>query len=161
MSRIRSSLALVVGCAWALGATAAFAADMSLPTKAPPPAPVPSWWSAFIEVTYEAGQVNPNGQAVYKNGDVAIVAGANLTLYKDKAGFINNVSVGGLAVFDLATSSTLGPADSFWANNNPTQGDNNLYHILAADASVRVWAVLDLGRHVLHARWYQRSRLRH
>jgi len=152
MSRIRSSLSLLIGCVWALGlgGTAALAADMAMPVKAPPPPPPPpSWWSGFIEVVYNFGQVNPQGQAVYKEGDFQVISGLNLTLYKDKAGFINNVSVGGIAIFDFAGQSTMGPADSLWASISSGQGaqqDNNLYHILAVDGSVtfgQYWTLAD------------------
>ena len=149
MSRIRSSLALLVGCVWALGlaGTAALAADMSMPVKAPPPPPPPpSWWSGFIEVVYENGQVNPQGQAVYRDGDIQVVSGLNLTLYKDKSGFINNATVGGLAIFDYVTESTWGPSDALWASINPTQGGAGLYHILAVDGSVsfaQYWTLTD------------------
>ncbi len=148
MSRIRSSLALLVGCVWALGlAGTALAADMAMPVKAPPPPPPPpSWWSGFIEVVYESGQVNPQGQAVYREGDVQVVAGLNLTLYKDKTGFINNATVGTLMIFDWVANQTMGPADSIWASNNPTQGGTNLYHIIAPHASVtfgQYWTLAD------------------
>jgi hypothetical protein len=153
MSRIRS-LAFLAGCAFALGlsATAALAADQTLPTKAPPPpAPPPSNWSAFITFNYDFGQVNPQGQAVYRNGDYNVTTGANLTLYNDKSAFINNVTIGGLGIVDFASSSTLGPANSFWANNNPTQGGSGLYYILAADASVsfaQYWTLTDTFFHL-------------
>ncbi len=139
MSRTRSSLALLVGsvCALGLGVTAALAADLGLPVKAPPAPPAPpSNWSAFIETNVDFGQVNPQGQAVYKEGDYNVVAGANLALYNNKSGFINNWSIGGLGIVDFAANSTLGPDDSFWANSNPTQGGSGLYYILAADTSV-------------------------
>jgi hypothetical protein len=123
---------------------------MAMPVKAPPPPPPPpSWWSGFIEVVYNFGQVNPQGQAVYRPGDFQVISGLNLTLYKDKAGFINNVSVGGIAIFDFAGQSKMGPADSLWASISSGQGaqqDNNLYHILAVDGSVtfgQYWTLAD------------------
>ena len=124
---------------------------MAMPVKAPPPPPPPpSLWSAFVEVNYEFGQVNPQGQAVYKDGDYNVIAGANLNLYSDKAGFINSFSIGGLGIVDFASSSTLGPSDSFWANNNPTQGGSTLYYILAADASVGFWQYWTLADTFFH-----------
>jgi len=152
MSRIRSSLSLLIGCVWALGlgGTAALAADMAMPVKAPPPPPPPpSWWSGFIEVVYNFGQVNPQGQAVYREGDFQVISGLNLTLYKDKAGFINNVSVGGIVILDYAGQSRMGPADSLWNATSAGQGaqqDNNLYHILVVDGSVtfaEYWTLTD------------------
>ena len=114
----------IAAAALCLASGLAIAADMTLPTKAPPPpppAPPPSNWSAFIVVGYNFGQINPQGQAVYKEGDYNIVAGANLSLYKSKDGFINSWNVGGLGIVDFASGS-LGPSNSFWANNEPTQG---------------------------------------
>jgi hypothetical protein len=139
MSTIRS-LAFLAGCAFALGlgGTAALAAD--LPTKAapmtPPAAPPPSNWTAFIEVGQEWGQVNPQGQAVYKEGDYTFTAGANLNLYSNKSGFINSWTIGGIGIVDFADSNTLGPSDSYWANSNPTQGGSGLYYILGANTAI-------------------------
>jgi hypothetical protein len=128
-----------------LTVTSAFAADVEMPVKAPPPPPpAPSNWSAFIGFNYDFGQVNPQGQAVYKNGDYDFAAGANLNLYRDKAGFINNWTVGVLGIIDFASSSTLGPSDSFWNNFNPSQGDAGLYYILSPNTSItfgQVWTL--------------------
>ncbi len=125
MSRIRSSLALLVGCVWALGlgGTAALAADMAMPVKAPPPPPPPpSWWSGFIELDGESFLINPSGQALIASGAATLVTGLNLTLYKDKAGFINNVTVGGLLATDWSGSGFQG--GSYWNNGgfNSTNG---------------------------------------
>jgi hypothetical protein len=140
-------LGSVALAAFFVTAAAAFAADQSLPVKSPPPPPPPpSNWHAFIETNYNFGSVNPQGQAVYKNGDYNVAAGANLTLFHDKAGFINNWSIGGLGIVDFASSSTLGPSDSFWANNNPTQGGSGLYYILNANSAItfgQVWTLSD------------------
>jgi len=122
---------------------------MAMPVKAPPPPPPPpSWWSGFFEVVYNAGQVNPQGQAVYSAGDIQLIAGLNLSLYKDKAGFINNVSVGGVAIWDFATNLGSAPSGSLWSNldGGGTQGAGGLYYILAADASVsfaQYWTLTD------------------
>jgi hypothetical protein len=153
MSRTRSSLAWLVGCLCAFGlGTAALAADVNLPVKAPPaPPPPPSNWIAFIEANYEWGQVNPQGQAVYRNGDYNIVAGAVLTLYKNQSGFINSWTIGGLGIMDFASNSSLGPNDSFWANSNPTQGGSGLYYILSANTSVgfaQYWTLTDSFYHL-------------
>jgi hypothetical protein len=119
MSRIRSSLALLVACVWALGlAGTALAADMGMPVKAPPPpppAPPPSWWSGFVIVTGESFLINPQGQALIPHGTVSLVAGLDLDLYKDKAGFINDIKVGGL----LATDWSHG-FDGYWAGGEPS-----------------------------------------
>ena len=124
MSRIRSSLALLVGCVWALGlgGTAALAADMDLPVKAPPPPPPPpSWWSGFIELDGESYLVNPQGQALINNGTADAVAGSNLTLYKDKAGFINNVTVGGLLATENWSEAASSPRPTGWRRESQCQ----------------------------------------
>ena len=87
-----------------------------MPVKAPPPPPPPpSWWSGFIELDGESFLINPQGQALIKSGAATLVAGLNLTLYKDKAGFINNVTVGGLLVTDWSGSGFV--AGSYWNNS--------------------------------------------
>jgi hypothetical protein len=164
MSRTRSSLALLVGCVCALGlgGTAALAAEIELPTKAPPaPPPPPSNWTAFITTNYEFGQVNPQGQAVYKEGDINVVAGADLSLYNNKSGFINGWTIGGLGIVDFASGSTLGPSDSFWANFNnndpggatsPLQGGTSLYYILSANTSItfaQYWKLTESFYHLV------------
>ena len=125
MSRIRSSLALLVGCVWALGlgGTAALAADMAMPVKAPPPPPPPpSWWSGFIELDGESFLINPQGQALINTGTATLVAGLNLTLYKDKAGFINNVTVGGLLATDWSGSGFGGYWDGVASRASSSNG---------------------------------------
>jgi hypothetical protein len=111
----------------------ALAADM--PTKAPPmaPAPPPSNWHAFLEVGYNFGQMNPQGQAVYKGGDYNFVGGAILDLYSSKTGFINGWSAGVLGIADFS-SGTLGPATSLYATDN--EGGQGLYYILSANTAV-------------------------
>ena len=83
-----------------------------MPVKAPPPPPPPpSWWSGFVELDGESFLINPQGQALINNGTATLVAGLNLTLYKDKAGFINNVTVGGLVGHGL---ERLGFRRAYW-----------------------------------------------
>ncbi|HML06963.1 MAG TPA: hypothetical protein VK430_02395 [Xanthobacteraceae bacterium] len=106
MSKTRTSFALLVGCAFALGlgGTAASAADMGLPSKAPPApaaaAPPPIDIHGFVDAQWENELVNPNGMAL-SGGSETIAAGLNLTLYKNKAGFINSWSIGGTTVADF------------------------------------------------------------
>ena len=102
MTRIRSSIALVVGCVWALGlGGAALAADMAMPTKAPPPpAPPPLDIHGFVEWDWESFLINPQGQALIPRSTVTVVAGLDWVLYKNKAGFINKFTVGGGAATD-------------------------------------------------------------
>jgi hypothetical protein len=96
-----------------------------MPVKAPPPPPPPpppSWWSGFIELDGESFLINPSGQALIAGGAATLVTGLNLTLYKDKAGFINNVTVGGLLATDWSGSGF--QAGSYWNNGgfNSTNG---------------------------------------
>jgi len=82
-----------------------------MPVKAPPPPPPPpSWWSGFVEVDYESFLINPQGQALIRNGAVTTLAGVDLALYKDKSGFINNVSVGAIASMDWSSN----PFNGYW-----------------------------------------------
>ncbi len=84
-----------------------------MPVKAPPPPPPPpSWWSGFIELDGESFLINPQGQALINAGTATLVTGLNLTLYKDKTGFINNVTVGGL----MATDWSSNPFTGYWTN---------------------------------------------
>jgi hypothetical protein len=106
MTRIRSSIALVAGLVLGLGG-AAFAADMGLPVKAPPPpAPPPLDIHGFVEFDVSSFDINPYGQALINHATVTEVAGLDWTLYKNKGGFINAITVGGVIATD-------------WSNNYP------------------------------------------
>lgn len=103
MSRIRSSFALLAGCAVALGfgGTAALAAD--LPVKAAPmaaAAPPPLDIHGFVEFDWESTLINPHGQVLGTHGAESMVAGLNWTVYKG-GGWINNITVGGLVAADF------------------------------------------------------------
>ena len=143
---------LCMALALGVGGTPALAADVALPTKAPmkaPPAPPPSNWHAFLEVGYNFGQLNPQGQAVYKNGDYNFVGGAILDLYKGD-GFINSWNVGGLGIIDFA-SGTPGPADSgVYGSTNPSEGGDGLYYILSANTSVTFAQYWNLKEEFFH-----------
>jgi hypothetical protein len=132
--------------AFFLKATMALAADQELPAKAPPPPPPPpSNWSAFLGITQNWGEVNPQGQAIYKLGDYNIAGGADLTLYRNKTGFINSWSIGVLGVVDI-TDGTYGPSDSIWANSSPTQDGSGLALILNAHTAItfgQVWTLTE------------------
>ena len=149
----RTALFGSIAAAFCLASGLAVAADMSMPTKAPPPpaAPPPSNWVGFIEFGYNFGQVNPQGQAVYKKGDYNIVAGAVLNLYKSKDGFINAWNVGGLGIFDF-TSGAGGPTNAVWQGfgNNAAEGGSGLYYILAANTSVTFAQVWTLQEEFFH-----------
>jgi len=112
MTRIRSSIALVVGCVWALGlGGAALAADMAMPTKAPPPpAPPPLDIHGFVEWDWESFLINPQGQALIPQSTVTVVAGLDWVLYHNKAGWINKVTVGGGGATDWSDEFT-----GYWA----------------------------------------------
>jgi hypothetical protein len=112
MSRIRSSFALLAGCAVALGfgGTAALAADMGLPTKQAPmaaAAPPPLDIHGFFEVLWGSSLINPHGQLLGTKGEWSAVAGLNWTVYKG-GGWINSVTFGGLVFADFVNSPEQG-----------------------------------------------------
>ena len=126
----------------------AHAADM-LPTKAPPPpAPPPSAWHTFLEVGYNFGQMNPQGQAVYKSGDYNFVGGAVVDLYAGKGGFINSWNAGILGIADFSADPTPGPASSLYANDG--EGGRGLYYILSANTSVTFAEYWNLKEEFFH-----------
>ncbi|MGA2312276.1 MAG: hypothetical protein ABSF87_07920 [Xanthobacteraceae bacterium] len=104
-----------------------------MPVKAPPPPPPPpppSWWSGFIELDGESFLINPQGQALIKTGTATLVTGLNLTLYKDKTGFINNVTVGGLLATDWSGSGFV--AGSYWNNGGLNSSNGALFDVVFA-----------------------------
>ena len=118
MSRIRSSFALLAGCAVALGfgGTAALAADMGLPTKAAPmaaAAPPPLDIHGFVEFDWVSSFINPNGLLLNQHGAEDVVAGLNWTVWHG-GGWISNVTVGGLAFADFSHPNHV------WDNWAPT-----------------------------------------
>ncbi|MFY9895212.1 MAG: hypothetical protein WAK63_13885, partial [Xanthobacteraceae bacterium] len=97
-----------------------------MPVKAPPPPPPPpSWWSGFIELDGESFLINPQGQALIKTGTATLVTGLNLKLYQDKAGFINNVTVGGLLITDWSGSGFV--TGSYWNNGGFNSSNGALF----------------------------------
>ncbi|HMK70747.1 MAG TPA: hypothetical protein VK442_07225 [Xanthobacteraceae bacterium] len=104
---------------------------MAMPVKAPPPPPPPpSWWSGFVELDGESFLINPQGQALIKTGTATLVAGVNLTLYKDKTGFINNVTVGGLVASDWSGAGFV--AGSYWNNGGANSTNGALFDVVFA-----------------------------
>ncbi len=102
---------------------------MAMPVKAPPPPPPPpSWWSGFVELDGESTLINPQGQNLINHGSASLVAGLNLTLYKDKTGFINNVTVGGLLATDWSTAGFGG----YWANGGQNSSNGTLFDVVFA-----------------------------
>ena len=143
MSKIRSSIALVVGCVWALGlGGAAFAADMGLPTKAPPPpAPPPLDIHGFVETDWESFLINPQGQALINHGAVTTLAGLDWVLYKNKGGFINKITAGGLVAADWSSNFP-----GYWGAFEPSQNGDLFDVVMAIDASVtfgQYWTLTD------------------
>jgi hypothetical protein len=88
---IRILLTTLLGSS--LGIAAASAAD--LPVKAPPPSPLDQLdVHGYFNMTYMNDYVTGNGLLVSKNGLTShYVAGLVFDLYKDKFGFINDVSL--------------------------------------------------------------------
>ena len=102
----RLASALLAATALSLGGpgSSASAADMMpLKVKAPPPpASVPLDIHYFADVTFLNDYITPRGLLVTNTGlTTQILTGIALDLYKDKAGFINDISVNGGAWSDL------------------------------------------------------------
>ncbi len=143
MTKIRSSIALVVGCVWALGlGGAALAADMSMPLKAPPPpAPPPLDIHGFVEWDWESFLINPQGQALINHGTGTVVAGLDWVLYKNKAGFINKITTGGGVAADLSDNFP-----GYWGTFQPSANGDLFDTVLFIDASVtfgQYWTLSD------------------
>ncbi len=120
-----------------------------MPVKAPPPPPPPeSWWSGFVELDYESFLINPLGQALINNGTVTSLAGLNLTLYKDKSGFINNVTVGGLVAADWSSD----PFGGYWGGVGILAGAP-----LPSDGGVLFDTVFILSQSVTFAQYWTLS----
>src|SRR6266481_10197882 len=95
----RFASALVVATALSLGALGSVASAADLKLKAPPPPPVePLDIHGFADVTFLNDYITPRGLLVNNNGlTTQILMGLVLDGYKDKTGFINDVSfVGGV-----------------------------------------------------------------
>jgi hypothetical protein len=143
MTKIRSSIALVVGCVWALGlGGAALAADMSMPLKAPPPpAPPPLDIHGFVEWDYESFLINPQGQALIDHGTGTVVAGLDWVLYKNKAGFINKITTGGGLAADVSNNFP-----GYWGTFEPSANGDLFDTVFFIDASVtfgQYWTLSD------------------
>jgi hypothetical protein len=143
MTKIRSSIALVVGCVWALGlGGAALAADMSMPLKAPPPpAPPPLDIHGFVEWDYESFLINPQGQALIDHGTGTVVAGLDWILYKNKAGFINKITTGGGIAADVSNNFP-----GYWGSFEPSANGDLFDMVFFIDASVtfgQYWTLSD------------------
>jgi hypothetical protein len=147
MSKIRSSFALLAGCAVALGfgGATAFAADMGLPTKGPAPmaaaAAPPLDIHGFAEFLWGSTYINPQGQLLGTRGEESAVAGLNWTVWHGN-GFINSATVGGLVALDWANPHEPGA----WSNFAPTMYGSLFDLVLAASGSVtflQYWTLRD------------------
>jgi hypothetical protein len=128
----RFTSALAVGALLGLGASAsvATAADlMPLKVKAPPPA-VTLDIHYFADVTFLNDYITPRGLLVTNTGlTTQILTGIAMDLYKDKAGFINDISVNGGAWSDLWSEQHDPHVDSWnefdwWVGMNVTFAQN-------------------------------------
>src|SRR5438105_2948943 len=96
LGRFASTLAVgaVVGLGVAGLGSAASAADL-IPTKAPPPPPTPFVLDVhgFLDVSFKNDYITPRGLLVTNTGlTTQVLSGLVWDIYKDKNGFINNVS---------------------------------------------------------------------
>ena len=95
----RFASALVAATALSLGGlgSSAWAADMKPLLKAPAPPPAePLDIHGFVDVTFLNDYITPRGLLVNNTGlETQVLSGLVLDLYKDKTGFINDISVVG------------------------------------------------------------------
>jgi len=106
---------------------------MAMPVKAPPPPPPPpSWWSGFVELDAASMLINPQGFTLQTQATATLLMGLNLTLYKDKTGFINNVTVGGLVATDWSST----PFTGVWALSGPSDSGALFDTVFVASTAV-------------------------
>ena len=98
----RFASVLIAG-AVSLGVTAASAADLKAPVlKAPPPPPPEFDVHGFFDLSFKNDYITPRGLLVTNTGlTTQVLMGLALDLYKDKTGFINDISVYGYMWNDL------------------------------------------------------------
>jgi hypothetical protein len=99
----RFASALVVATALSLGmfGSAASAADLKLKAPAPPP-PEPLDIHGFMDLSFKNDYITPRGLLVTNTGlTTQILTGLAFDVYKDKAGFINDISFSGGVWNDL------------------------------------------------------------
>jgi hypothetical protein len=84
-----------------------------------------------MELDYESFLINPQGQALIPHSSETLVTGIDLSLYKDKTGFINNVTAGALLAFDGS-----GSFDGYWAGTGPSDNGWLFDVVLIASQSV-------------------------
>jgi hypothetical protein len=116
MSQLGPVFALGAFMSLAVGGSIASAADM--PVKAPPPPPaIPLDIHGFVDVTFLNDYITPRGLLVTNTGlTTQILSGLSLDLYKDKGGFINDISFTGGVWNDLWSEQhdhAVGPWNEF------------------------------------------------
>jgi hypothetical protein len=118
MNRFVSALVVGVLMSFATIGSVASAADMTL-TKAPPPPPPPPLLDihGFVDVMFLNDYITPRGLLVTNTGlTTQILSGLSLDLYKDKGGWLNDVSLTGGVWNDLWSDQhdhAVGPWNEF------------------------------------------------
>jgi len=94
MNRFASAIAVGAFLSWGASGSIASAADL-MPVKAPPPPPVePLDIHGFVDVTFLNDYITPRGLLVTNTGlTTQILSGLAFDLYKDKNGWINDISL--------------------------------------------------------------------
>jgi hypothetical protein len=104
MNRLASAIAVGALLAWAASGSIAAAADLTtMPLKAPPPPPPQQLdIHGFADVTFLNDYITPRGLLVTNTGlTTQILTGLVLDVYKDKGGWINDISFTGGVWNDL------------------------------------------------------------
>lgn len=115
--QLTSAIAATALFSCVASASIASAADL-MPVKAPPPPPeIPLDIHGFVDVTFLNDYITPRGLLVTNTGlTTQILSGLSLDLYKDKAGWLNDISVVGGVWNDLWSDQhdkAVGPWNEF------------------------------------------------
>jgi len=95
-----------------------------------------------MEIDWASELVNPNGMSL-AGGAETVLAGLEWVLYKDKAGFINNFTVGMIGVADITGGSGW---QGYWAGFQPSQNSGLFDYAWLAHGSVtfgQYWTLSD------------------
>jgi hypothetical protein len=102
MNTFASAIAVGALLAWGATGSIASAADLKMPLKAPPPPPEQLDIHGFADVTFLNDYITPRGLLVTNTGlTTQILTGLVLDVYKDKGGWINDISFTGGVWNDL------------------------------------------------------------
>jgi hypothetical protein len=118
MKQFASAIAVGALLSWSAGGSTASAADL-IPVKAPPPAPLADQLDVhgFFDVTFLNDYITPRGLLVTDTGlTTQILSGLVLDVYKDKSGWINDISFNGGFWTDLWSAQNdkaVGPWNEF------------------------------------------------